>query len=179
MIYLSGQGFISLSDPELRNYSATRAREIEAACWSPRLRISDIDYQMRTLRKAHELMSVLCRQYGLRAAPLTIPQIQATVRHHPVALPRPSPPVLPVNQVNLPPIAMFLSPPVLPASPPAKQVVVSRPKMHGSVQVPQVTTPSDSAAFGDGGSGHEEDEYPMEWNQGPREFESICDFPPK
>ena len=51
-----------MSENELIEYSTRRAREIEASCWSPRLKISDKDYQDIARLKTQQLCQALIKQ---------------------------------------------------------------------------------------------------------------------
>jgi hypothetical protein len=74
----------------MTNFSVQRAQEVEAACWSPRLKITDANFQNLALTKARECSSALCRQFGLRDVPHA-----PSVNFYP-------PPVFPIQMVVAP-----------------------------------------------------------------------------
>ncbi|KAK8891196.1 hypothetical protein M9Y10_028402 [Tritrichomonas musculus] len=54
-----------MTDAELLEFSTNLARKIEASCWSPRLKISDKEYQKKTEEKTQQLCDSLIRQNNL------------------------------------------------------------------------------------------------------------------
>lgn len=54
----SSHGLI-ISEHQLKLFADSRAREIEASCWFPRLKTSEIDYQNLIISKTRELCQVL------------------------------------------------------------------------------------------------------------------------
>lgn len=54
-----------MSDAELLEFSTAKAREIEASCWSPRLKLSDKEYQKKTEEKTQQLCEILIRQNNI------------------------------------------------------------------------------------------------------------------
>jgi hypothetical protein len=85
MEFLAEHGRVALSKPELLDYAHRRAREVEASCWSPRLRISDSEYQALVIAKAHELARALLQASGILFDPLVpVPPTRQSVLMPPV-----------------------------------------------------------------------------------------------
>lgn len=51
-----------VSEDEIRNAALCRARQIEAACWTPRSKMSDESYKKLTMLKTTELCTAILRQ---------------------------------------------------------------------------------------------------------------------
>jgi hypothetical protein len=141
---------MSLSDDEIMAFSSKRAEEVEAACWSPRLKISDQDYHSLTLAKAGECTSALCRRFGVP----DVPHASSLAGFDP-------PPQLPMNFLR-PPIPMIVAAPV-----------VVPPHLFIAMLPPRIPTPIDGLGGPDGASGLGE-EYQLDWYPGiPSPSESL------
>jgi hypothetical protein len=73
MVFLSEQGRVTLSKTDLVAYARDRADEVEALCWSPRLKITDSEYQALALAKVRELVRALLHANGIFYDPFAPP----------------------------------------------------------------------------------------------------------
>jgi hypothetical protein len=69
MLRLQASGLVRLTPEEIADFSTKRAIELEACCWSPRVKVSDEDYHSIIQRKTAELCGALCREYGVPQLP--------------------------------------------------------------------------------------------------------------
>jgi hypothetical protein len=162
VVFLCQSGCLPFSDAEISSYSARRAEEVEAACWSPRLKMSDQEYQNMALGKARELTNALCHQFGLRDLPHT-PSVVGFEPHPPFAIGYPPPG-----------IQMLVAPSVIPVQPVMKPVMVPQ-RVFIALHPPRTPTPIDGLGGNEAASGQEE-EFPLDWNQPIREFDTLVPY---
>ena len=62
MIYIMKNTGYRMTESQLLEFAKARAKEIEAACWSPRLKISDKEYSQIVLKKTYQLCNILLVQ---------------------------------------------------------------------------------------------------------------------
>ena len=63
LIFLNDKAHIGLSDAEIHKQSLDHAKKVEAACWSPHLKLSAKEYEDIANLKTSELCKVLTQQY--------------------------------------------------------------------------------------------------------------------
>ena len=67
LIKLSGK--LPLSDQQIKIEAMKHAQAIEAACWSPRMKLSSSEYEELTEKKTKELCKVLTQRYARASSP--------------------------------------------------------------------------------------------------------------
>lgn len=72
MDYINSTNKLQMSESEVEKISMSHAQAVEAACWSPHLKVSSSDYEHMTNVKTEELCRALTRRYNQ----LTFNQIQ-------------------------------------------------------------------------------------------------------
>jgi len=91
-----------INEARLNEQASLHAKSVEALCWSPKLQMTDEEYQNLTAAKTHELCQALMKQYNTNKFPLVMSgqTSMSNIQFQPPPSPITSRPI--VNSFSLP-----------------------------------------------------------------------------